>query len=350
MNHSSTKAEALRVGLAGVGKFGQLHAAVLADLPGVELAAVADPDRELLDRIATWHGIESCYRDALALIDDDSLDAIILATPDEQHVSQAMAALERGKHLFVEKPLASNWEEGRHLQQLAVNRGALLQVGMILRYEASHRWLYSQIQAGLFGDLVSFRGQRNCSRRSFQGIADRVHTVHRTLIHDIDLLLWFSGSQVISVAAMDYRQGSHLSPNGCFAMLRLANGCVAQLESSWYVPDHSPVNVMNDHWSGCIDAELAVVGTQRSARINGLQSPLQVWTNQQLQSPDLSLWPSIDGRVFGALREQLADFLGCVASGQSSKVADVKSAVEALRIAQAVVEACRTNTVVSLNS
>jgi hypothetical protein len=75
----------LRVGLAGVGRFGQLHAGVLADLPGVELAALADPDPIGLARVADRHGVTARYRDALELIADDSLDAVVLATPDEQH-------------------------------------------------------------------------------------------------------------------------------------------------------------------------------------------------------------------------------------------------------------------------
>ncbi len=339
----------LRIGLAGVGRFGQLHAAVLADCPGVELVALADPDADQLARVAGRTGVERLYRDAEALIQDDSLDAVILATPDEQHAAQARSALSRGRHLFVEKPLASTWQEAQELQRLALGHGALLQVGMILRYEVSHRWLQCQIQAGDFGDLVSIRAQRNCSRRSFAAIADRVHTVHRTLIHDIDLLLWLSGSRVRSVMAVDYRQGEHLAPQGCFALLQLANGCVAQLESSWFVPDQAPANVLQEQWQGCIDAELAVVGQHRTARLQGLQTPLQIWSDQGQQRPDLALWPTCDGRVFGALRDQLADFCACVRRGQPSAVADLAAAVEALRVAEAIIEATRVAGVVQLD-
>ena len=140
--------------------------------------------------------------------------------------------MQRGKHLFVEKPLAPAWLEARELQLLAAKHGAHLQVGIILRYEAAHRCLHSQIQTGAFGELVSFRGQRNCSRQSFAAVADRIHTVHRTLIHDIDLLLWLSASRVTSVMAMDDRQGDHLAPQGCFAMLQLESGCVAHSRES----------------------------------------------------------------------------------------------------------------------
>jgi predicted dehydrogenase len=338
----------LRVGLAGVGRFGQLHAGVLADLPGVALAALADTDPQRLAEVAERHGVTARYGDALELIADDSLDAVVLATPDEQHGHQARAALARGRHLFVEKPLAATWQEARELQQLAAQAGLMLQTGFILRYEASHRWLHQQIAEGVFGDLVSFRARRNCSRTSFAAIADRIHTVHRTLIHDIDLLLWLSGSRVTSVMALEYRQGNHLSPQGCFALLRLANGCVGQLESSWTVPAQAPANVLSEHWQGCIDAELAVVGTARTARLQGLQTPLQIWSDTDLQRPDTALWTELDGRVFGALRDQLADFTTSVCKANPSPIANLNDAVEALRIAEAIIEASRLGSPVNL--
>ena len=150
--------------------------------------------------------------------------------------------------------------------------------------------------------------------------------------------------------AMEVRQGDHLAPQGCFALLRLANGAVAQLESSWTVPAQAPANVLTDHWQGCIDAELAVVGSQRTARLQGLQTPLQVWSDQGQQHPDLTLWPEADGRVFGALRDQLADFTTGLRRGQSSAVADLNDAVEALRISEAILAAARHGEVVSLGS
>ena len=340
----------LRVGLAGVGRFGQLHAAVLADLPGVELAALADADPLRLAQVADRHGVTARYGDAMELIADDSLDAVVLATPDEQHGPQARAALARGRHLFVEKPLAATWQEARELQRLAAQAGVTLQAGFILRYESSHRWLHQQIAQGAFGDLVSFRARRNCSRTSFAAIADRIHTVHRTLIHDIDLLLWLTRSRVNSVMAMEVRHGDHLAPLGCFALLRFANGAVAQLESSWTVPAQAPANVLADHWQGCIDAELAVVGSHRTARLQGLQTPLQIWSDQGQQHPDMTLWPETNGRVFGALRDQLADFTTCLRRGEPSSVADLNDAVEALRIAEAIITAGRLGEVVPLIS
>jgi len=162
----------------------------------------------------------------------------------------------------VEKRLAATWQEARELRRLATQAGVILETGLILRHESSHRWLHQQIAEGAFGDLVSFMARRNSSLSSFAAIADRIHTVHRTLIHDIDLLLWLSRSRVTSVMAMEVSQGDHLAPQGCFALLQLANGGVAQLH------------------------------------------------------PDLTLWPETGGRARGALRDQLAAALSTSSSAR----------------------------------
>ena len=342
----------LRVGLAGVGRFGQLHAAVLSQMPGAQLVALSDPDQRALAAVADRHGVLQRRSDALALINDATLnlDAVVLATPDEQHPAQVRAALARRLPVFVEKPLAGDWQEAAALQSLADQSATLLQVGMVLRYEIAHRLLRQDMIDGAFGDLISIRCQRNCSRSSFPAIADRVHTVFRTLIHDIDLLLWLSGSRVRSLTALEFRQGNHLAPQGCFALVQLANGGVAQLESSWTVPDQAPANVVTPHWHSTIDAELALVGSLQTARLQGLQNGLQIWTNQQVQCPDRSLWPQLEGRVVGALQSQLQDFLDCVRRGTPSTIASLADVVEGLRVAEAMIESARLGTTIQLCS
>jgi len=339
----------LRLGLAGAGRFGQLHAAVLSRLPGVQLLAVADPDPGALQRTQLAHAVERSYGDALELIADPDLDAVVVATPDEQHHHQALAALRRGRPLFLEKPLAATWAEARQLAGVAHAHHTWLQVGLVLRYDLSHRLLQQRIRAGAFGDLVSIRAQRNCSRSSFAAIADRIHTVFRTLTHDIDLVLWLSGSRVRRVMATDYRQGDQLSPQACFALLELANGCIAQLESSWYVPAQAPANIGGQRAASCIDAELAVVGTRQSAKLRWLDSPLQIWSSEGVQRPDTDLWPEVDGRVVGALAEQMADFARAVRTGMPSAIADFGAAVEGLRIAEAIIESAATGQPVCLD-
>jgi len=340
--------EPLRMGLAGVGRFGQLHAAVLAGLPGVCLAAIADASPERLHQVADRYGVADRYATAEELIADTSLDAIVLVTPDELHADQGLLAVATGKPVFLEKPLAASSRQAEQLRRAAVASGSLLQTGLILRYELQHTQLQEEVAAGSFGELVSIRVKRNCSAAWFAAVADRAHTVFETLIHDIDLLLWLSGSHAARVMAMERRFGEHLSPEGCFALIQFASGCVGIAETSWFVPAQAPANVVTDSWQGTIDAELAVVGNRQTAQLRLLDGPLQIWGEMRQRCPDAQLWPMRQGRVLGALQAELSDFVAAARTGIPSTTACLDQAIEGLRIAESIVESARTGQAVEL--
>ncbi len=336
-----TSRRSLRVGLAGLGRFGSLHAAVLSSLPDVELLAIADPDEQQRHGIGERYGIPRRYGDAAELIADPQLDALVLATPDDQHLQHTLAAVATGKPVFVEKPLAPNWQDAQRLRTAAASQGSWLQVGLILRYDLQHQLLHRQVQEQQFGELVSIRTKRNCSADWFGVIADRVHTVYETMIHDLDLMLWLADSPVCRVMAMERHLGKHRFPEGIFALLHFANGCVGMAEASWFVPQGAPANVLTSNWQGSIDAELAVVGSRQTAQLRYLDAPLRIWGAAGTTIPDTQLWPELQGCVQGALRDELSDFVQCARSGRPSSVADLNQAVAGLQLAEAIVESAQ---------
>ena len=339
----------LRVGLAGVGRFGQLHAAVLSALPDVTLAAIAEPCAERCQQVADRYAVQRCYGSTRELFNDTSLDAFILVTPDELHAAQGLEAVATGKPVFIEKPLAASHQQAHALQQAAEASGSLLQTGLILRYELQHAQLQQELASGRFGELVSIRVKRNLSASWFEAMADRAHTVFESLIHDLDLLLWLSGSRATRVMAMERRFGSQLSPEGCFALIELANGCVAMAETSWFVPPQAPANVITEAWAGTIDAELAVVGTLQSAQLRLLDSPLKIWGQDRQLCPDAQLWPLHQGQIRGALERELSDFVAAARSGIPSSTACLRQAIEGLQLGEAIVESSRTGRTVHLD-
>lgn len=339
---------AVRLGLAGAGRFGQLHAAVIAAHPGACLSAIADPCVERRQELAARHGVAKQMENAEELFADPDLDAFVLVTPDELHASQGLAAVASGKPVFIEKPLATTAAEAKALQLAAKASGSLVQCGLILRYELQHALLQQELASGRFGDLVSLRVKRNVSASWFEPVADRAHTVFETLIHDLDLLLWFSGSTPRRVMAMERRFGTHRSPEGCFALIECANGCIGFAETSWFVPARAPANVSTEAWDGSIDAEVAVVGTRQSAQLRLLDSPLTIWNDDRVRVPDSQLWPQIHGQIGGALQRELHDFIETARSGVASMTANLDQAVAGLQLAEAIVAAAQSGQAVRL--
>jgi predicted dehydrogenase len=328
----------LAVGIAGLGRFGRLHAAIVANHGSASVAAVFDPDPEAAERARRGFGNPVACASFEELLAFEGLDCIFIVSPEDCHETMLEQAIERGLPTFIEKPLALSSAKGRELADRAGERGVYLQVGFVVRFEARSAFLRDEIARGALGELVTVRAKRNCSRAWFDIYADRAHAVFETVIHDIDYLLWIAGSRCVSVYALERNLSGRRYPDATMALLRFESGLMAAIETSWLVPDRAPANVLTDSWHGTIDAELEIVGTRKSARLRVLESGLEIWGNDLSHHPEFGLWPEINGAIAGALKAEDEHFLHLVATGEPSTVTSVADAVEGLRIAEAIVE------------
>src|SRR5262245_29562180 len=143
----------LRVGVIGAGRAARdLHLAALARMDDAESVALADPDREALDDAADSFGVEHRSTDYRELLADDGIDAICIAAPSDLHAEIGLAALDAGKHLFVEKPLALSIEDCDRLVERAATAGVRTMVGYNLRFHRHVRRARELIQGGALGD------------------------------------------------------------------------------------------------------------------------------------------------------------------------------------------------------
>ncbi len=332
----------LAVGIAGLGRFGRLHARVIHGLPGAKVAAVCDPDPDARQRAERDLAGAAVYASFDELLEHPRLDCLYIVSPEDTHEAMAEQAISRGLPILLEKPLALSSAKGAEIAALAVAAGVNLQVGFVLRFEARCAFLRDEIQRGAFGRLATFRAKRNCSKAWFEVYGDRAHAVYETIIHDIDYLLWIVDSPCESVYALEHNLSGRRYPDATMALLRFESGLIASLETSWLVPDRAPANVLTDTWHGTIDSELEIAGEHRSARVRILESGLDIWSDEVSQHPDFGLWPEINGAIAGALRAEDEHFLQVVSTGRPSGIASVADAVEGLRIAEAIVESAST--------
>jgi predicted dehydrogenase len=323
----------VRVGLAGLGRFGQLHAAVLGAMAGVELAAVCDPRPDAL----VVPGGARRFASFEAMLDEAALDAVFIVTPEPLHAEQALAAIARGIPVFLEKPLALTAAEGERVARAAVEAGVPLQIGFVLRFDVQHALLRARIAAGELGPLVSLRAKRNVSHVWFPDYGDRAHPMHETAIHDVDLLLWYAASPVTRVQAVERNRAGMRYPDGCWALLEFASGAVGIVETSWFVPAGAPANVLTPAWRGTIDAEIEVVGETGTGRIRALDASLALWSAAYTAAPETGLWPEVGAAIGGALREEDAHFLERVRRGLPESAASMADAVTGLRVIEAVI-------------
>ena len=212
-------AQTIRVGVIGVGALGQHHARVYAALEGVHLAGVYDVDAERAREVAARHGSRACahLRELLP-----EVDAVSVAVPTADHLRVTRAALEAGKDVLVEKPMATTLAEADEMIALAEARGAVLQVGHVERFNPAVEVL-RRIAEPRF---VEVHRLGSFSPRSLD-----IDVVLDLMIHDLDLVLSLDGTEAVQVDAVGVPV---LTPRVDIAnaRLRFASGLIANLTAS----------------------------------------------------------------------------------------------------------------------
>lgn len=147
----------IRTGLIGLGKMGISHCAILGAHPEVELV-VCDSSKFHLMALEKYSPF-TCYSDYKKMLDEAKLDALFIATPTRLHADMALTAMDRGLHLFIEKPLCLNMEEARAITAKAREKGLVTQVGYHNRFIGTFREMKRLLDAGVIGPVYHFLGE-----------------------------------------------------------------------------------------------------------------------------------------------------------------------------------------------
>ena len=157
---TTTAPKPFRVGFIVAGGCAVTHSQYLKALPGVELVAAADVSDKNFTKVKADFGIERCYADFRELLaKEDTLDAVSVCTPNGLHAANTIAALEAGRHVIVEKPMATNAAECKAMNAAAAKAGKVLVCGFQWRFDPRTQALRKQAEAGVFGEVKYARVQ-----------------------------------------------------------------------------------------------------------------------------------------------------------------------------------------------
>jgi predicted dehydrogenase len=210
----------LRTAVVGVGYLGQFHAEKYAQLADAELVAVVDVDRRRADEIAARLGTRGLddYRELFGMV-----DAVSIAVPTRCHFEVARAFLDRGIHVLLEKPITTTLDEADELIKVAKERGALLQVGHLERF--------NPVIMALDGLLTKPGFIESVRIAPFKPRGTDVNVVLDLMIHDIDIIQNMVKSpvtQINSIGAPVFTSEEDIAN----ARILFANGCVANVTAS----------------------------------------------------------------------------------------------------------------------
>ena len=222
----------IAIGLAGVGYWGTKLARNIFEAPGCRLAAICDADAVRLEAAATRYPGCRRFLDLEAMLGSESLDAVVLATPASCHAEHARAALEAGKHVLVEKPLALSTADCDDLCDLAAERGLTLMVGHTFVYSEPVRFLRELVREGELGQVLYAYGQR----LNLGVIREDLNALWNFGPHDVSILIYVLDGLPVRVSALQYSLLDRSLEDVVFLALEFPGGVVGHIHESWLDP------------------------------------------------------------------------------------------------------------------
>jgi len=328
----------LKVGIVGLGSWGECHLQAYRDLPHVEVVAVCDEREERLALAAERYGVPRRYRDAEALLAEEGIELVSIVTYEKEHLAPTLAALASGKHALVEKPVATDVSEAKRMLEAARAANRRLFPGHLLRFEPKYAEVRQRLRDGELGEPASIYLKRS-RQHSLFSTYKRTHTVYELMIHDIDQAIWLAGSRVRSVQAAGVSPTGSDVPEILWAQLLFENGVLAVLHSNWMTPDAAGIAI----------ADYAeVIGTRGTAYFDTNLAGVQVWTEAGRETTDLSVHRAASGRVIGALKEQLNYVTQCLMYDREPTLTSFEDAIHGIEVADAIVRSAGEGRAVSL--
>lgn len=334
----------LRIGIAGLGRMGKVHAQNLAGrIPGAELTAACSRIEGVREFALETLGVKFFYTDFREMLANPEIDAVVIATSSAEHCAQIEAALDAGKHVFCEKPLGVNLEQCRQAEAAVERRPELVfMLGFMRRYDESYAHAMRRIREGAIGTpyLVKATG------------IDPESTVADTLryskssagifldlaIHDIDLMRWVLGAEPVEVTAIGasfkYPEFKRIGDDeAAVALFKFDNGAMGVTHIGRAAPHGYHV-------------ETEIVGTEGTIRVSPVpeKNLTMIYDAHGARRECVESFPE---RFAQAYLRELEEFVDCALTGRKPEVT-VYDGTKSAQIACAASEAWRTGKTVKI--
>jgi UDP-N-acetylglucosamine 3-dehydrogenase len=330
----------IRIGLVGCGGFGESHLQAFRAIPQAQVAALFDVDAARAAAMAQAFGVGRVCGSLEEICSGEELDAIDVVTPEETHLEPVLTALKRGKHVFVEKPLATDLSHCSQMIEAARAAGRFLMPGHLLRCEIKYAMLKDELASGRLGRVVSMHARRN-RPKSLLPIYGRTHPALENCIHDIDLMLWYTGAPVRRVRGFGRRATGGRHPDTFWGFLEFEGGAIGVVETIWLLPKGAGVG---------LDDAFQFIGSDGVANLQLYPGSLSFWREQGYDLPDVAYDPRVGGAARGALRDELAYFCDCIRENRAPEVVTAQDAGRAVRVVLALIESAEADRDVEISN
>ncbi|HTH26581.1 MAG TPA: Gfo/Idh/MocA family oxidoreductase [Vicinamibacterales bacterium] len=331
----------LNVGIIGLGRLGRVYARDLAGrIPETRLVAVADPLGSLAKEVAEEFDVPKSYTDPMAMIDDKSVDAVVIVTPTHVHREQVIAAASSGKPTFCEKPPALSLAEVAAMKTAIEKSGMFFQMGFMRRFDAGYAAAKKQIEAGRIGQPLVFKATSRDPFRPSLEYANPASSGGMLIdmgIHDFDLARWFMG---------DVRTVSAIGATIAYPELATVGDIDNAIASLTFTSGKLGVVDLTRSGIYGYDISTEILGLEGTIRIGYLrETPIVVMTKANGVSHDTV--PYFMERFRDAYTNQLQNFAQNVLHDRPEPIT-IADGMEALRVGVAATRARESGSTVTV--
>jgi len=313
----------VRVGVAGLGYWGPNLARNMAAIDGAQLTWLCDGDPQALARVAAQHPGVQGTGELEDLLADETLDAVVLATPVPTHAELAVRVLQAGKHCFVEKPLATSAADAERAVAAAAAADRILMVGHLLEYHPAVERLRALIDEGEVGELYYLYG----NRLNLGKLRADENALWSLGAHDVSVALHLIGEEPVECVAHGASYVREGVQDVVFCFLRFPSGVVAHLHLSWLDPHK--------------ERRLTVVGAKRMITFDDMVLEGKLTLYDKGFDEDTHTWGEYiarSGDIYSPrlpnsepLRLECAHFIDCIREGRTPR-SDGASGLRVVRV------------------
>jgi len=327
--------------IVGAGEFGARYVDSLRAIAGARVTWICDRNVERAAALADQAAGVRVTADLEDVCNDPQVDAVVVVTPESAHRVVAEPALRAGKHVIVEKPLATTEEDGQAMMAAAEAADRLLMTSFLLRFD--YRYARLKQRLAELGTVRNVYAYRNFDRSLF-ALYSRTHSLIENAIHDIDLMLWYVQSRVVRAHGFCRNTLGRENPDVNWGMLEFENGALAALQTSWLFPPQAH-DVLQ--WN----AGIQVMGDRGVLEVRNDADGFRASTEDLGQVVlDQSGWATIHNEPRGAFGAMLRHYVQCLRGEAEYRGTPPAEAVESMRVALMLVHSAEQQRPVDADS
>jgi len=326
-------------GVIGTGRWGEAHAKIFASHPYSKLIAVADLNREKAKEVAIRYKAKSYFTDYQSMLKDEEIEAVGIATPDFAHKEPTVATAEAGKHILLEKPLATTLEDMESIVKAVKKNKVKIMIDFHNRWNPPFVIAKETIAEGKLGQLISAYFRLNDTifvPTEMLPWAAKSSILWFLGSHVIDTLRWILSDEIdrvysVSRSEVLIKKGINV-PDIFQTILEFKKGVIASIENNWVVPNTNP-NVN--------DFKFNILGSKGMISMDlSNNQAIERYFQYGSDHPDLLVKPTIYGKPMGFAHESIRYFVESITKGKEL-FPNLEDGINNTKVILAIMESAR---------